>query len=212
MRGGPVRARPFLCPNVLPRAPRPVRLLLRVRSSRLPVLLAAALIAVAACIAYSNSFAGAFVLDDEPAIVENPNLRRLWPLTTAMHGAAGDHARWPSSVSLTFALNYAFAPADARDVLRPTPAASPIEREQFRRNLWGYHALNLIIHIGAALTLFGIVRRTLLTRPSGRFRQSACDVARTLQCRPLGRASAHDLGGDLRDPARRVPDGACASC
>ena len=33
------------------------------------------LLAVAAGVAYSNSFAGAFVLDDEPAIVENPHLR-----------------------------------------------------------------------------------------------------------------------------------------
>src|SRR5213594_3868189 len=44
--------------------------------------------------------------------------------------------------SLTFAINYALARRDPRD-------------------LWGYHAVNLAIHILAALVLFGIVRRTL---------------------------------------------------
>ena len=29
-------------------------------------------------------------------------------------------------------------------------------------NVWGYHAFNLAIHVLAALTLYGIVRRTLL--------------------------------------------------
>lgn len=31
-------------------------------------------------------------------------------------------------------------------------------------NVWGYHAVNLAIHISAALTLFGVVRRTFLTQ------------------------------------------------
>ncbi len=33
-----------------------------------------------------------------------------------------------------------------------------------RLNTWGYHAFNLIIHLLAALTLFGIIRRTLLLK------------------------------------------------
>jgi tetratricopeptide (TPR) repeat protein len=44
--------------------------------------------------------------------------------------------------------------------------------------VWGYHALNLLIHILAGLALFGIVRRTLL-RPalSGRFGREAVPLA-----------------------------------
>ena len=43
---------------------------------------------------------------------------------------------------------------------------------------WGYHALNLAIHILAGLTLFGVVRRTLL-QPSllTRFGQAALSLA-----------------------------------
>jgi len=44
-------------------------------------------------------------------------------------------------LSLSFALNYAFG----------------------KYNVWGYHLVNLAIHILAALALYGIVRRTLLT-------------------------------------------------
>ena len=52
--------------------------------SPLTTALAAALILIAGLAAYSNSFAGVFVFDDEPAIAHNRNLRSLWPLTTAM--------------------------------------------------------------------------------------------------------------------------------
>jgi len=48
-------------------------------------------------------------------------------------------------LNLTFALNYAVG----------------------KLNPWGYHAVNLAIHILAALALFGIVRRTLLLSADG---------------------------------------------
>src|SRR4029078_8113295 len=31
--------------------------------------------------------------------------------------------------------------------------------------VWGYHATNLLVHVLAGLALFGVVRRTLLTKP-----------------------------------------------
>jgi tetratricopeptide (TPR) repeat protein len=131
-----------------------------------------------AAIAYSNSFDGVFVLDDEPAIVENTHIRRLWPLTSAMQAPHGTTLAGRPFVSLTFALNYALAPADARNVLRLPSDASPLQYEQLRRNLWGYHALNLLVHIAAAVTLFGIARRTLLVFPSdGAMRRHATTVA-----------------------------------
>lgn len=68
--------------------------------------------------------------------------------------------------SLTLALNYAFAPPEVRDALKPgveAPLGDPAD--PFYRNVWGYHALNLVVHLAAALALFGIIRRTLLTAP-----------------------------------------------
>jgi tetratricopeptide (TPR) repeat protein len=70
---------------------------------------------------------------------------------------------------LTLAINYALAPADVRDVLTPGgPDAPPGAVGQFLRNVWGYHLVNLTLHVLAALALLGVVRRTLL---SSRLRQ-----------------------------------------
>ena len=65
--------------------------------------------------------------------------------------------------SLTFALNYALAPADVRTALTPYSSGSLDPR--FLENVRGYHAVNLAIHLAAGLALFGVVRRTLLTAP-----------------------------------------------
>lgn len=114
--------------------------------------------------AYSNSFAGVFLLDDVRSIEQNPNIRALWPLTQAMT-APREVTAWGRPVlSLTLALNYAMAPADARDAFAPdVRGAAPGLTERFLRNVWGYHALNLLIHLGATLALFGVIRRTLLS-------------------------------------------------
>lgn len=84
--------------------------------------------------AYHNSFAGAFVFDDLRAIVYNPHIRRLWPPWNFIA-----QARVRPIWQLSFGANYAFGGL----------------------NVWGYHAVNLAIHIFAGLVLFGIVRRTL---------------------------------------------------
>ena len=64
--------------------------------------------------------------------------------------------------SLTLAINYALAPDDVRDVLSPGGPSAPADvRERFLRNVWGYHFFNLLLHILAALALFGVIRRTL---------------------------------------------------
>lgn len=104
------------------------------------VWLAGAAIAAAALLAYANSFSAPFVFDDETAVVNNPAIRQLWPLSDALSpplnsgGASGRPL-----VNLSFAINYALGGL----------------------NVEGYHALNLLIHIAAGLTLFGLVRRTL---------------------------------------------------
>jgi len=53
------------------------------------------LVISAALAAYHNSLSGPFVFDDIPAIVDNPSIRHLWPITRVMvpplstAGAAG---------------------------------------------------------------------------------------------------------------------------
>jgi protein O-mannosyl-transferase len=124
-----------------------------------PVVALAALLAVAAAWAYSTSFAGVFALDDVRAIVRNPTIRTL-ATATAPPPRATVSGR--PVANLTFAINYALAPPDVRDVFAPTlRGAPPQTAERFLRNVWGYHFLNLIIHLAAGLTLFGVVRRTL---------------------------------------------------
>ncbi|PTX97848.1 hypothetical protein DB354_06100 [Opitutus sp. ER46] len=94
--------------------------------------------------AYHNAFTTPFVFDDVPSIVENTTLRRLWPLTDVV---------WPQQpgglttsgrplVNLSFAVNHAIS----------------------GNEVWSYHLANFLIHAGATLALFGLVRRTLARR------------------------------------------------
>ena len=110
----------------------------RTRSTGLALLL----IVIAGVIAYWNSFDGAFVYDDLDAVRDNPHIRRLWPPSEAMSlpmlGSEATVDRRPV-LSLSFALNHA--------LFGPEP--------------WGYHLVNLMIHIAAGLLLFGVVRRTI---------------------------------------------------
>ncbi len=97
------------------------------------------LIAVAVGLCYSNTFQNEFIFDDWPNIIENPSIRRLWPLGGIFHPPEGTSVTGRPVANLTFALNYA------------------VSGEQ----TWSYHLFNIAIHVGAALTLFGIIRRTL---------------------------------------------------
>jgi tetratricopeptide (TPR) repeat protein len=110
---------------------------------------AALAIVVAAAAAYFNSLHGVFVFDDKTSIVENPVIRQLWPLGPVFRG--------PRPVAdLTFAANYAIGDF----------------------HVIGYHLVNLAVHILAALTLFGIVRRTLSLPPlAERFGSAASALA-----------------------------------
>lgn len=109
--------------------------------SRRHIFLAAALLALIVCAAYSNSFHGDFIFDDEPAIVQNPSIRTLRPLWVPLcPPKQGETVTGRPVLNLSFALNYAVGGLDVR----------------------GYHITNLAIHILAALLLFGLVRRTLL--------------------------------------------------
>ena len=102
---------------------------------RRQVALAVAAIVCLGALAYANSFAGRFIFDDR-AILEDTSIRQLWPPWTAMLSPT-NVAR--PVVGLTFAINYAISGLE----------------------VWSYHLVNLLIHLLAALALFGIVRRAL---------------------------------------------------
>ncbi|NLF69720.1 MAG: tetratricopeptide repeat protein [Candidatus Anammoximicrobium sp.] len=100
------------------------------------------LILLAGAAAYSNSTHGEFVFDDAPAISMNPSIRRLWRLDEVL------------------------APVDKLDYYRPVLNLSLAACYSVGGlEVVPYHLFNLGIHLGAALTLFGLVRRTLRLGP-----------------------------------------------
>ncbi len=111
----------------------------------------AALIALAALLAWGNSFRGPFVLDDLPAIADNPTIREWRTALTPPNN--GETVTGRPLVNLSFALNHALA---AKGPPAPETPGAPGPDDVF-----GYHALNLAIHLGAALALLGLARRVL---------------------------------------------------
>ncbi len=105
---------------------------------RRTVFLAAAGLALAAFAAYANSLAAPFVFDDLPTIVDNPTIRRLWPLGPVLSPGRNLTTSGRPILNLSLALNYAAGGLAVR----------------------GYHLGNLLIHLAAALALFGLLRRT----------------------------------------------------
>ena len=108
--------------------------------SRWRSLIAVVIIIFAGLLAYHNSFDGPFIFDDRKSIVNNPHIRQLWPIWEVFQTQAGETAAGRPVLSLSLAMNYQISGLE----------------------VWSYHAVNLAVHILAALTLFGIVRRTLL--------------------------------------------------
>src|SRR5438105_1014448 len=94
--------------------------------------IAAALLVLAGAAVYSNCLNGEFFYDDNGAIVGNPHIQHLWPLSTAMTAPLRTTTTGRPTVCLSMALNYFFC----------------------GMNVAGYRAVNLLIHILAALTLF----------------------------------------------------------
>ncbi|MDI1249216.1 MAG: tetratricopeptide repeat protein [Lacunisphaera sp.] len=103
-------------------------------------LFAVLLLVGGALLAYHNSFSVPFVFDDEPSILSNPTIRRLATAWWPPADAGGLTVAGRPVLNFSFGLNYAVSGFD----------------------VWSYHALNLLIHVAAALVLFDLVRRTLL--------------------------------------------------
>ena len=107
--------------------------------------LAGAVIAGATLAAYANSFHGPFVFDDVASIPQNASIRHLGRIAEVLSPPAHDGMTVGGRpfLNLSFALNYAVSGTD----------------------VWSYHLLNIVIHVLAGLTLWGIVRRTLALCP-----------------------------------------------
>ena len=103
-------------------------------------LAAVVIVAVAAMLAWGHGLPAPFEMDDHPSILENASIRRLWPPGWLQPPAAiGETVGGRPVLNFTFALNHALGGLDVR----------------------GYRLVNVLIHAGAALALFGIVRRTV---------------------------------------------------
>lgn len=112
----------------------------RTASPRLGLILGASLLVLAALTVYWNSLETAFVFDDIPAVERNATLRQLWPPWQALNPPNdGSGVSGRPLVNLSFAVNYAVGGQKVR----------------------GYHLANTTLHALAALTLWGLLRRTM---------------------------------------------------
>jgi tetratricopeptide (TPR) repeat protein len=101
-------------------------------------MLAPLLVIILGVVAYCNSLSGPFIFDDKAAIVQNPQIRSMVPFKIA--------AVQPTTIAgrpvliFTFAVNYRVG----------------------HMRVENYHLTNLVIHLGCALLIYFIARRTLL--------------------------------------------------
>ena len=91
---------------------------------------------------YSNTLDVPFYFDDEPNIVENPNIRLIGLSLKDITGACFKSACPNRPVAnLSFALNYYFHQYD----------------------VMGYHVINIVIHIITGILLYFFIKTTLST-------------------------------------------------
>ncbi|HEY2838030.1 MAG TPA: tetratricopeptide repeat protein [Pirellulales bacterium] len=115
---------------------------LRMPSGAGQFLLAIAVLSGLGAMVYGPALHSPFIFDDFHSVVLNPSITKLWPLFGAS-GPLAPPAEAPTAgrplVNLSLAINYQFGQLDP----------------------FGYHVLNLTLHVLSALLLWGIVRRTL---------------------------------------------------
>ena len=89
---------------------------------------------------YANSLQGGhFILDDESSIVNNFDIRQIWPLWRDADRTTNPPVNNRPVVRLSLALNYALGELDVR----------------------GYRLFNLVVHICCAVALFAVMRVAL---------------------------------------------------
>lgn len=117
----------------------------------------ALLLSAAVAAVYAPAIDAPLVFDDLTALRDNPFLRRLWPPGEAFRAPERTTLSGRPVTAWTFALN--------RALCGPSPT--------------GYRLANVFIHAGAALLLYGLVRRTLVApRLAGRFGGASDSLAR----------------------------------
>ena len=118
------------------------------------VWLAGTVIVWSALVAYWNSFSSPFIFDGIDAIVDNSTIRGLWSAWSPPKAYGSTIGR--PLVNFSFAVNYAFGGL----------------------SVWGYHAVNLALHVLAGLVLFGLLRRTFRLRSlSGKYGSASLPLA-----------------------------------
>ncbi len=105
---------------------------------RLNVRTAAVIVVLASLAASANSFGGTWIFDDLPSVVNNATIRDWRAAFFPPSGGLTVSGR--PVLNLSFAASYALSGTAT----------------------WGHHLVNWLIHTLAGLTLFGLVRRTLL--------------------------------------------------
>ena len=101
--------------------------------------LALALGGLLVVMAWAGSFGAPFVFDDIAAVWENPTLRVWWKLGEVLAPPAGLSVSGRPVANASLAISYALS----------------------GKQPWGYHAVNLALHLVTAGLLVGVVRRTL---------------------------------------------------
>lgn len=94
---------------------------------------------VGSLLAYSNSFRVPLIYDDYSSLIENMSIRSLRNWHDLLSLPTNPGIAWRPLANLTFAISYAMS------------GLNPL----------AHHVINLLIHILAGLTLFGVLRRTL---------------------------------------------------
>lgn len=117
--------------------------------------LAPLVVVVAGSVAYHNSLEGPFIFDDRGSILENEQMRSLWPVWRACSAPPGTGASGRPLVAFSLAINYALGGLQVR----------------------GYHIFNIAVHLLTGLALFGLVRRTLgLSMIAERIRSASLEL------------------------------------
>ncbi|HLY27039.1 MAG TPA: tetratricopeptide repeat protein, partial [Aggregatilineales bacterium] len=127
-------------------------------SPKRSILLGSMIIVLSGLAVYHNSFTGPFIFDDVPSVERNPSIHHLWPIWVPLSPPRGGDLTVAGRpiINFSLAVNYASGGLNVR----------------------GYHVFNLTVHILAALLLYGIVRRTLLSeRLRSRFGPAAVVLA-----------------------------------
>jgi Flp pilus assembly protein TadD len=100
---------------------------------------AAALIVLAGALTYGTSLSAPFIFDDFGNIVRNPQIRDLWNWGQVLSPPVETGVAGRPLVQLSLAVNYALGGLSVR----------------------GYHVVGIALHLGCALLVFGLIRRTL---------------------------------------------------